>query len=1200
LSKGRRQGRGHIDPADVLAGRAHLDARSLCALIHEVNPSGHSLSGHELSLRYALKTRLQSHFIRRFQGEIEVHQEPQKPGIISLRHWPTGADACHAVLELLDEDARSWAQRELDLGTFGVPSSRREPDPPPPPAVRGALRSPDPATPFGQSATHAGPATRRRPALPLSDDFSPPSSASARRLPIPDLLRAGERALEAFDYEMAQRRLSLALERTGGGAEAASAMLALLVDHLGADGDALALEARLSADALAEPEVRRLLAVAAARRGDRDKALRLADDLPDRRVALADVLAALARASIEAGDLESGARDLADVATRAPAHPEIEGLTELLDRRWAERRTLLEEEVRELLDAGRLEEAEPRAAALLRRWPENSMGRRAQRAVEDHRRATSAQRLLAQADAATEAGDAALALSLLRQALVLAAHEEAARPIRRRVAEIEAAERARLDRAEIEAVCRALEGPDRTDGLLAYLALSDARRQEVRARLVLTRQAPLPHLGWLEETGVKGSGARAKAATLAVIALERAINTSIGNINGKGDTPEATLDLLAPHAKILEAIGVARDVLEGARQRLADQRRREAYRAVKSAILALSEEGAEDRAEALLSGVSLGDLTASARAEAEAVRARIASARRRRTLQITFEKHRREGSLFSARDAANELLASAPDEDDRQRWLAALADLRADLRRSFCVHVLWSDPVPAGALEDLFLSGEQGALRLLLPEGQRMIFAQGHGSWVFLQEIDLATQALCASVILHTPEPLDLHKVEVSDGRLVLIGYFGWILEIALPSFDVERLYSVVRSGDPGAVLVKVAVPGFDEGAAAPAAAAAAETTALEMTRDLLEDVQIVPGTSFLWLLTRRRRTTCCVVVKEAARGPALREQRVDQKRAFIRAVPGLADPRVVVLRDDDGDLAVFDARGLAVGPVYSRLRALPNGVAPSPGGEGLFLLARDPGVKGGDSSKAPVAWLDLPLPGALPALPAKAAQGSLARVPCEAERHVIEGLTGDGAVAVATDRRAQMVFVLFESAGGAAELLGVRAREEVYRVPVPRRTRLLHDPASGRVIALAPRGAWPHQSGALAVELGPAPPDLGGSEELGLLPTSILTSFYGTCHLQGRGGQALQAHGGEAQPRVPADRERRCEARRPERARDFVLRAGAARALRRQGRPADVRVRALPDAPGGAPGPGGRARERAAMEPGARALLGPRSGRVR
>jgi hypothetical protein len=151
LLKTRRPGKGRVDPADVLSGRVHIDARALCALIHAVNPSGHSLSGHEASSRYALKTRLQSHLIRRFSEEVEVRPEPQKPGIISLRHWPTGTDACHAVLELLEEDARSWAQRELDLGTFGVPSSRREPAPPPAPPSPPTPPSPPDGPPRGMN-----------------------------------------------------------------------------------------------------------------------------------------------------------------------------------------------------------------------------------------------------------------------------------------------------------------------------------------------------------------------------------------------------------------------------------------------------------------------------------------------------------------------------------------------------------------------------------------------------------------------------------------------------------------------------------------------------------------------------------------------------------------------------------------------------------------------------------------------------------------------------------------------------------------------------------------------------------------------------------------------------------------------------------------------------------------------------------------
>jgi hypothetical protein len=110
------KGRKRLPLDDVLAGRGRLpSARELIDLIHAVNPSGLELPASEMARRYALKSRLQSMFIRRFERDIDVELDRRDEGVVSLRYRPLNADACHAVLRELDTDARSWAQRQVDL-----------------------------------------------------------------------------------------------------------------------------------------------------------------------------------------------------------------------------------------------------------------------------------------------------------------------------------------------------------------------------------------------------------------------------------------------------------------------------------------------------------------------------------------------------------------------------------------------------------------------------------------------------------------------------------------------------------------------------------------------------------------------------------------------------------------------------------------------------------------------------------------------------------------------------------------------------------------------------------------------------------------------------------------------------------------------------------------------------------------------------
>ena len=117
MAKKNHARRGAFNADDVIADRVRPGAADLIALIRDVNPTGRGLKGTEAARRYALKSRLQSILVVRFQDAIEIHTEPIEPGVVSLRHRPSGVDACHAVIAELEDEARSIVQRAVDLGS---------------------------------------------------------------------------------------------------------------------------------------------------------------------------------------------------------------------------------------------------------------------------------------------------------------------------------------------------------------------------------------------------------------------------------------------------------------------------------------------------------------------------------------------------------------------------------------------------------------------------------------------------------------------------------------------------------------------------------------------------------------------------------------------------------------------------------------------------------------------------------------------------------------------------------------------------------------------------------------------------------------------------------------------------------------------------------------------------------------------------
>jgi hypothetical protein len=217
VAKNKRAGR--LDADDVLDGRARPSARDLIALIHDVNPSGHDLPSRETARRYAQKSRLQSLLIHRYAEEIVV-EHTDEPGVIGLRHRTSGVDACHAVLASLDDDARSWAQRQLDLGGEDEEDEEGE-------------------SPHEALAEDDDDGEGRPPDAPLED------------LSTDEILRRGRAALKDYDFEAARTCFAAAFGR--GRMEAGVLLLTVLAEHLGLDAEALALEESLDRETLVSP-----------------------------------------------------------------------------------------------------------------------------------------------------------------------------------------------------------------------------------------------------------------------------------------------------------------------------------------------------------------------------------------------------------------------------------------------------------------------------------------------------------------------------------------------------------------------------------------------------------------------------------------------------------------------------------------------------------------------------------------------------------------------------------------------------------------------------------------------------------------------------------------------------------------------------------------------------------------------------------
>lgn len=276
----------HVEEAEALLRRDEtVSIEHLIRLIHAVNPTTRSLRASDVSRRYSLKAQLQSLLIRKFPERIQVVRTSTL-GVVSLMHGYVGLDACHAVVDELEEDARAWVTFQLDVN-----------DAAPKPGIYSAPN---------QEAAELDPQ---------------PQPSEAERA-VAARLHAGKQALKRYDFEAAANEFELALKLNHASVEAALALLGLWVETLGTDDPALALESRLPKPTLADPEVKALLATAAARSGDLKRAERLTLGLENTRAA--EVIAICAKVALKRRDTAAASLWIAQLRWLDSMNPALE------------------------------------------------------------------------------------------------------------------------------------------------------------------------------------------------------------------------------------------------------------------------------------------------------------------------------------------------------------------------------------------------------------------------------------------------------------------------------------------------------------------------------------------------------------------------------------------------------------------------------------------------------------------------------------------------------------------------------------------------------------------------------------------------------------------------------------------------------------------------------------------------------------
>ena len=713
------------------------------------------------------------------------------------------------------------------------------------------------------------------------------------------LVRRGDQALEAYDYDTAREYFTTALERSGGSEVAARALLEFLVDNLAAYTDALEFEPRLARASLASDAVRVLLAQAAAKTGDRDRALGHLKGVTGARAA--DAYCSLAERALKIGDFESAERFVEQVRTLDPTAPQLLSLTDAIAATRAKQSKPQEEKLQALFDAGELDLAEQQARALLESWPASEVAPRILRQIGVHRRETECRAVLARAGTAMTDGEFDTAAACYEEALRLGAPKRA---VERKLEEArhkahQASEQARIDQV-VGWLGEEAGASDPEVGLLAWLGLDSKLREQVR------ESCPRPELDWLEQADPPRSGSHAKAAVRAVIALSEAIS-ALGR-----DEARVAIDIIDLHERWLQAVGRAREARAAAAERITGERRRDALDALGRAKAAVHTQ-AFDNALALLDRIDVDVLTVNEQTQVQQLRARARTGADVSRLGARVDELVGQKVYLEARNIADSLIDRFTGRE-RDGWVTRRGRIDAALR-AFWAIVEIDDPQEAAnvGLRDIVLGPQARAQQVIAGDGQTVVLAQEHARWIFVRFVDVSTRRVRRALVLKSPLAMGGVEPWLEGQTLWLLGRTGVVIELSLAA---ER--RPASEGDAASIDVVRCANAADH---------------ISSTNEIVS-MAVVPGTRLLWCQGARAGQTA--EMAHVVDIDPWRMVRTVADCAKIRVLPGRQEPRVARISPNLG-LGAATSRGTGATPSYFELRFRVEDATRAADGKGLI-----------------------------------------------------------------------------------------------------------------------------------------------------------------------------------------------------------------------------------------------------------------------
>lgn len=990
-----------VDPYAVLEEKVVLTAYELVRLIHRINPTSKESDPEKASARYELKSGLQSLLIRRFEESLFVEppnaEDPDLVGI-RLRHYDE--NACHARISELDEDAASWVRNRIDeAGTDDLVELQASP-------TLGAGRHDRPSKQPG-----AGRAV--------------PNDAE-KHLDEREMIRAGRKALENYDYETAEIYFLRALKASGGGLEPALSILNVYVDHLAAYEKALALWESFSRITRKNENVRMLMAIAAAGCGRFEAALTYADGVTEPRIV--EACLPVAKHLVRNGEDARVERILTvlksfdDVALK----PEVENLERELLAVRARKVEPVEKAMMQAWRQGRFQEAVELSNRILSVLPQNKAACRVRREHEKQQRMARIDELLARADEARSRNDCQGEADLLRKATALGAAGDA---LGERIKEAEKRAQIQKREADCSTVIDLWTGGNPEAAFLHFSGLDVEQRRQILDVIDDER------FRWLEEIFSAEARVKPQKAADAVLALGRA-----KKVLKKGEQPEPAIEEINLHYKVLAPLFEARQLLQQAESLLQSRESRRNKERLDKARRILSGEVPDiPAAKDAMAGIKTGQLGKDDRSRFEDLRVKLSRLERIQLLERQYHAAADAEDYFECISVARELIEYG-EQDEANYWRDEIEGHRAAIKSQWCLLETDFDEAvaPFGVFGTRWLFEWGGCV--ILADRRHVVVVTGHERWVFVRTLSLDDQRFKKAIVFRAPKPVSYPGVSVAGNALWIAGESGHVIHLGLDPLKIEGWYDGSRFVD---------------------------------SNEIVETAFLFPASRSLWLEKRDSKSgfdTWCQVIN------------LDQ-RLVVRRIKSFFSPlpincsgkfRIAVCDRQDKAVRIYSEEGRlrekdAV--VFKRPRMV-HEVACHPNGVDLVLLTFDevgsiaPLREVGDGVEYPYGDQMLTLE-VRPDIDEKN------------RPHKIEDSNGELPHNIASSLQTGIVFVCFatDSSNGrgfelAAFTPSPNGLEPLYRLKVPPELVLTTDEDSGQVAALSLRGKCVQ-----AATLGEIPP---------------------------------------------------------------------------------------------------------------------------